>query len=260
MKQKQKLQNIIKKDKNNSSSELIRLNKYIAESGLVSRRKADEFILGGAVKINKKVVKELGTKIKFGDFVTVNGDPIFVSHKYTYILLNKPKNCITSTSDERGRKTIMDIVKIKDRVFPVGRLDRNTTGVLLLTNDGELANALMHPKYQIKRQYSAKLDKILTPQDAQKIANGIDIGDNIITSPCEIVINPDDKHKVNITLTEGRNHEIRKMFESVGYEVKSLDRKYYHTLSTKGLLRGKYRFLDKSEIASLRKIIKIIEK
>jgi len=236
------------------NKELIRLNKYISEAGFVSRRKADELIASGVVKVNRKVVTELGTKISFDDDVVINGNTVFVSHKYLYILLNKPKNCITSTSDEKGRKTIMDIVKIEDRVFPVGRLDRNTTGVLLLTNDGEVANILTHPKYQVKRIYNAKLDKVLMPQDAQKIASGVDIGDNTITSPCDILINPEDRHKVMITLTEGKNHEVKKMFEIVGYKVKSLDRKYYHTLSTKGLTRGKYRFLEKSEIAELRKI------
>jgi len=243
-------------NKEKKKKELIRLNKYIADAGFVSRRKADELIAGGVVKVNKKIVTELGTKISTDDNVVVNGKTIYVAHKYLYILLNKPKNCITSTSDEKGRKTVMDIVKIHDRVFPVGRLDRNTTGVLLLTNDGELANVLMHPKYKVKRIYNAKLDKVLTPTDAQKIANGLDIGDNIMTSPCDVFIDPDNKHKAMITLTEGKNHEVRKMFEAVGYEVKSLDRKYYHNLSTKGLTRGKYRFLEKKEITELRKIVK----
>lgn len=244
------------KPKFNNNNELIRLNKYIAEAGFVSRRKADELIKNGVVKVNKKVVTELGIRISFDDNVVVDGKTIYVSHKYIYILLNKPKNCITSTVDEKGRKTIMDIVKIEDRVFPVGRLDRNTTGAILLTNDGELANVLMHPKYQIKRTYNVKLDKMLNPLDAKKIANGINIGDNIITSPCEILINTDDKHKITITLAEGKNHEVKKMFEAVGYEVKSLDRKYYYNLSTKGLKRGEYRFLEKTEIVELRKLIK----
>ena len=237
-----------------SKNETIRLNKYISDAGFASRRKADELIKSGVVKVNKKIVTELGTKISFADNVVVDGKTIYVAHKYIYILLNKPKNYITTTTDEKNRKTIMDLINIESRVFPVGRLDRNTTGVILLTNDGQLANVLTHPKYKIKRTYNAKLDKILTLQDAQKIATGIDIGDDIITSPCEILINPDDKHKVTITITEGKNHEIKKMFEAVGYEVKSLDRKYYHNLSTKGLLRGQYRFLDKSEIAELRKL------
>lgn len=168
------------------SKEYIRLNKYIAEAGLVSRRKADELIENGAVKVNKKVVNTLGAKIHIGDYVTVNGDPIFVSHKHLYILLNKPKNCITSTTDDFGRQTVLDIVNISDRIFPVGRLDRNTTGVLLLTNDGELANKLTHPKYQVRRTYNAKLDKMFKPEDAQKLADGIDIGDGTITSPCDV--------------------------------------------------------------------------
>ncbi|MCL2039573.1 MAG: rRNA pseudouridine synthase [Bacteroidetes bacterium] len=241
---------------NHNKKELIRLNKYIAEAGFTSRRKADELIQNGEVKVNKKIVTELGTKIFTDDNVVVSGKTIYVTHKHIYILLNKPKNCITSTSDEKGRKTVMDIVKMHDRVFPVGRLDRNTTGVLLFTNDGELANVLMHPKYKIKRIYNAKLDKVLTSTDAQKIANGIDIGDNIVTSPCDVFIDPENKHKATITLTEGKNHEIRKMFEAAGYEVKSLDRKYYYNLSTKGLARGKYRFLEKKEINDLRKLIK----
>lgn len=243
------------KKSNPNKKELIRLNKYIADAGFVSRRKADELIQNGSVKVNKKVVTELGSKISSDDNVVVNGKTIYVAHKYIYILLNKPKNCITSTSDEKGRKTVMNIVKIQDRVFPVGRLDRNTTGVILLTNDGELANILTHPKYKIKRVYNAKLDKILSTTDAQKIANGIDIGDNIVTSPCDVFIDPENKYKAMITLTEGKNHEVRKMFEAVGYEVKSLDRKYYHNLSTKGLARGKYRFLEKKEITELRKLI-----
>ena len=259
MKQKNKItekNKIQQKSKVNvNKNEQIRLNKYIADSGFVSRRKADELIENGVVKVNKKVVTELGTKISFADNVVVDGKTVYVSHKNIYILLNKPKNCITSTSDEKGRKTIMDIVKIDDRIFPVGRLDRNTTGVILLTNDGELANVLTHPKYQIKRTYNAKLDKPLSPLDAQKIADGINIDDDIITSPCEIFISPDDKYKATITLTEGKNHEIKKMFEAVGYEVKSLDRKYYHNLSTQGIKRGEYRFLEKKEIAELRKTI-----
>ena len=239
----------------NNKNEFIRLNKFIADSGLASRRKADELIASGVVKVNKKIVTELGTMVHLSDFITVKGDPISVSHRNIYILLNKPKNCITSTSDEKKRKTVMDIVKTEYRIFPVGRLDRNTTGVLLLTNDGELANCLTHPSYQIERVYNAKLDKVLRASDAQKISQGVDIGDGIITAPCEVFIHPEEKTKVTVTLTEGKNHEVRRIFEAVGYEVKSLDRKYYHNLSTKGLLRGKFRYLEKSEIAELRKIL-----
>lgn len=247
------IKNIEKYNKN----EYIRLNKYISESGLTSRRKADELIKNGVVKVNKKVVTELGTIVHLSDFITVNGDPVSVSHQSTYILLNKPKDCITSTSDEFGRKTVMDIIKYSERLFPVGRLDRNTTGVLLLTNDGELANCLTHPKYQIARIYNAKLNKILKVADAQKISEGLELEEGFLVAPCEIFIYPDDKTKVMITLTEGKNHEVKKIFEAVGYEVKSLDRKYYHNLSTKGLRRGEYRFLDRKEITELRKLISL---
>ncbi len=234
--------------------QFIRLNKYIADAGLVSRRKADELIEAGFVKVNKKIVKELGTKIELGDFVTVKGDPIEVSHSHLYILLNKPKDCITTTNDDKGRKTVMNIVRLRSRVYPVGRLDRNTTGVLLLTNDGELANKLTHPRYQIERVYNAKLDKVLQADDAKKIAEGLEIEPNIKTAPCIVNINPADKTKVTLILTEGKNHEVKKLFETVGYTVKSLDRKYYHNLSTKGLRRGEYRFLTRKEIIELQKI------
>jgi 23S rRNA pseudouridine2605 synthase len=236
------------------SNEFVRLNKFISEAGVASRRKADELIASGAVKVNKKAVTELGTMVHLSDFVTVNGNPINISHHYIYILLNKPKDCITSTSDEHGRKTVLDVVNRSERLFPVGRLDRNTTGTLLLTNNGEIANRLTHPRYQIVRIYNAKLDKILSAADAEKIAKGIEIEEGIFSSPCEIFIHPNEKTRVTITLTEGKNHEVKKLFEAVGYEVKSLDRKYYHNLSTKGLRRGEYRFLERKEILELLKL------
>ncbi|MDR0926918.1 MAG: rRNA pseudouridine synthase [Ignavibacteria bacterium] len=259
-----KTNNTKKTPKNSSSQPLpsntMRLNKYIAEAGVASRRRADELITNGAVKVNKRVVKELGTIVNTSDFITVYGDPISISNKHLYILLNKPKNCITSTVDEKGRHTVMDIVNVEARVFPVGRLDRNTTGALLLTNDGELANHLTHPRYQITRVYNAKLDKPLNKLDAAKIANGIELEDGCITAPCEVTIHPDERSKVTITLTEGKNHEVRRIFEACGYEVKALDRKHYHTLSTKGLARGKYRFLLKPEISELLKILSARQK
>ena len=258
--------NISKKNNNNPKShstgydkekQLIRLNKYISQAGLVSRRKADELIASGLVKVNKQVVTELGYKISLGDFVTVKGDPIEISHSFIYVLLNKPKDCITTTDDEKNRKTVMDIVRLHTRVYPVGRLDRNTTGVLLLTNDGELANRLTHPRYQIQRIYNAKLNKPLAPADAEKIANGLDIGQGEFTSPCVVNINIQDKTKITIILTEGKNREVKRLFEAVGYEVKSLDRKYFHNISTKGLKRGEYRLLNRKEILDLKKIVKI---
>ncbi len=187
----------------------------------------------------------------------MNGDPIEISYNFLYVLLNKPKDCITTTDDEKKRKTVMDIVRLHDRIYPVGRLDRNTTGVLLLTNDGELANRLTHPRYQIQRTYNARLDKPLLIADAEKIANGLDIGNGEFSSPCTINISTENKSKVTIILTEGKNHEVKRLFSAVGYEVKSLDRKFFHNISTKGLERGEYRFLNRKEIAELKRIVKL---
>ncbi|MBI5326358.1 MAG: rRNA pseudouridine synthase [Ignavibacteriae bacterium] len=232
---------------------LIRLNKFLADSGLTSRRKADELIKQGSVSVNNKIVTDLGTKIQSNDRVKVNGNPVKINQKLVYILLNKPKDYISTTSDEKGRKTILDIVKSSKRIFPVGRLDRNTTGVLLLTNDGELAHKLTHPSFEIERVYNVTLDKNLLPPDAKKIVSGIEI-DNEMTSPCELFINPQNKSNVIITLTEGKNHEVKKIFEKLGYAVKKLDRKYFAGLSASGLGRGKYRHLKLPELLKLKKL------
>lgn len=237
------------------ANELIRLNRIIAESGFASRRKADELIASGVVKVNGKTVSELGTKARKTDLITVNGNPLKQVEHFTYILLNKPKNTITTTSDEKGRKTVMDIIRTRARVFPVGRLDRNTTGVLLLTNDGELANNLIHPKMSIVRIYNAGLNKPIRLEDAKKISQGIELEDGM-TAPCEVFVNPDDKTKVTISLTEGKNHEVRRIFEALDYEVRKLDRKYFAGLSVKGLNRGEYRHLTNIELMNLKKLIK----
>jgi 23S rRNA pseudouridine2605 synthase len=234
----------------------IRLNKYIAESGLCSRRKADEYIENGSVKVNGKVVKELGTKVKPSDEVTVNGDPVSYYNKNVYIILNKPKDVITTTADELGRKTVMDIVKRRERVYPVGRLDRNTTGVLLLTNDGELAHRLIHPSYQIEKLYNATLDKKLNFDHAKKIAEGVQLEDGK-TAPCFVFIEPTDNTKVTLVLKEGKYREIRRIFEHFGYDVKKLDRKEFAGLSNKGMKRGDYRFLTTKEINELKKKVKL---
>lgn len=244
-----------KKTIETGDKDMIRLNKFLADSGYCSRRKADELIAAGVVKVNRKVVTELGTKIHRGDFVTVQGDPISIEPHNIYIVLNKPKNVITTTSDELGRKTVLDLVKKQVRIFPVGRLDRNTTGVLLLTNDGDLAHKLTHPSFQVKREYYVKLDKHLKPEDAQKIADGIELEDGK-TAPCELMIHTDDKSKVAVTLTEGKNHEVIRLFEAVGYEVKQLDRKMYAGITAKGLDKGKYRHLTRQEVQWLKKMVK----
>lgn len=235
---------------------LIRLNKFIAESGLCSRRKADAFIEIGVVKVNGEVVKELGTKIKPSDNVTVEGDPVSYYSKNVYILLNKPKDVITTTSDELGRKTVLDIVKRKERIFPIGRLDRNTTGVLLLTNDGEFANRLTHPSYGIEKLYKATLDSKLSFTHAKNIADGVELEDGK-TAPCFLFIEPTDNTKVTIVLKEGKYREIRRMFEHFGYVVKKLDRKEFAGLTNSGMKRGDYRFLTTNEINTLKRKVKL---
>lgn len=243
--------------KNSSESELIRLNKFIADAGYCSRRKADELISAGVVKVNGALVTELGAKVHPSDLVTIKGDPVSIKEHNIYIVLNKPKDVITTTADEKNRKTVLDIVRKQTRIFPVGRLDRNTTGVLLLTNDGELAHRLTHPSYEIPRQYAVKLDKALKPADAQKIADGLEI-DGEKMAPCDIIISQQDKTKVFITLTEGKNHEVKRIFEFVGYEVKQLDRKSYAGITYKGLEKGRYRHLTRKEVLYLKKLVGIL--
>lgn len=234
----------------------VRLNKYLADAGIASRRKSDEMIAEGVVKVNGVTVTDMGTKIKNTDTVTVKGDPVTIYKNDIYIILNKPKDTITTTSDDFGRKTVMDIVKKRARIFPVGRLDRATTGALLMTNDGELANRLTHPKYEIEREYNVTLDKALDMSDAKEIVNGVEIEDGK-TKPCYLFILPDEPNKIRLVLTEGKNREVRKMFEAFGYEVRKLDRKIFAGISTKGIKRGEYRHLDKQEIIELKKLVKI---
>ncbi len=234
------------------AEELVRLNKYIAEGGIASRRKADEIIAAGKVKINGKTVKELGTKVRPDDLVTIDGDPVSPVQKNIYILLNKPKDTITTASDDMGRKTVLDIVRKNMRLFPVGRLDRNTTGAILITNDGELAHRLTHPRYEIERIYNVGLNKELKLEDAKNISKGVKLEDGM-TGPCEVLIYPDDKRKAMLILREGKNREVRRIFEILGYEVKKLDRKEFAGISTSGLKRGAYRHLERKEILTLRK-------
>ena len=232
----------------------IRLNKYIADGGVASRRTADELISTGKVTVNGAIVIDLGTRVTKTDLVAVNGEPVSFQKHLTYILLNKPKDIITTVSDELKRKTVFDIVKIHSRLFPVGRLDRNTTGALLLTNDGELAYRLTHPKFEVPREYIVKVDKKITFEDAKKISDGLELEDGL-TSPCIIFVDPIDKHKARLEIKEGKNREVRRMFEFLGYDVKSLDRKSYSFLTTKGLDRGQYRHLTRYEIDRLRTIL-----
>ncbi|MCX7909424.1 MAG: rRNA pseudouridine synthase [Ignavibacteria bacterium] len=239
------------------SKSQIRLNKLIAESGIASRRKADELIISGVVKVNGKIVTKLGTIVSLDDFVTVNGKPIKILKRYEYILLNKPKDTICTSKDEKGRKTVLDLVQSKNRLFTVGRLDRNTTGVLLLTNDGELANRLMHPKYNILRIYDVGLDKPLKPEHAKEIAKGVEI-EGVKYEKCEIMLDMKDSTKLRIALLEGKNREIKKIFGFFGYKVKKLHRVMFANLTAKGLKRGEWRHLTKREINMLKKLVGLI--
>ncbi len=233
----------------------VRINKFIADTGFTSRRKDDELIEEGRVTVNGKVITEHGTKVRKGDNVRVDGDSIGYEEKSVYYILNKPKDTITTTDDQFGRNTVMDIVRVRRRIYPVGRLDRNSTGVLLMTNDGEMANRLTHPSYEVERLYKIKLDKKLEIPHARAIANGgIDL-DDYVTSPCEIFIDPKHGDQLSISLIEGKNREIRRMFEKFGYFVKKLDRKSYGGISNTGLSRSQYRHLNKAEILALKKLI-----
>ncbi|MBX3044450.1 MAG: rRNA pseudouridine synthase [Candidatus Kapabacteria bacterium] len=232
----------------------VRINKFLADAGVASRRKIDELILEGAIKVNGQVVEEPGIKVTSSDFITVNGDPVKEIKHDIYILLNKPKNVITTTSDDFDRKTVLDIVRKHARIFPVGRLDRNTTGVLLLTNDGELAYRLTHPKFQIERTYNVKLERELSSLQGRLISEGLTLENGDETGECEVFIHPDDKTKVMITIKEGKNREVRRIFEHFGYEVKQLDRKIFAGLTCKGLGKGEYRHLTRQEELAIKRL------
>ena len=203
----------------------MRLNKFIAHAGVYSRRKADELIAAGKVTVNGEVVREMGHRVKPGDEVHYRGK-LLQGRRKVYVLLNKPKGFITTTHDERGRRTVLELVRraTPERLYPVGRLDRNTTGLLLMTNDGELAERLTHPRYEIKKVYSAELDKPITKADLEKIAAGLELEDGPITVDEVALPDPSDRRKVGLALHSGRNRIVRRLFESLGYEVTKLDR------------------------------------
>jgi 23S rRNA pseudouridine2605 synthase len=233
----------------------VRLNRYLAMAGIGSRRKNDDLISSGAVKVNGRTIQELGVQVAVGiDKVSINNELVNLEEKLVYILLNKPKDAITTMSDERGRNTVMDYVHVKQRVFPVGRLDRNTTGVLLFTNDGDLANALIHPKHEIEKLYRVTLDKQVTDEDLKKLRKGIRLEDGLAKAQSAEIINGSKRKKVLITLHEGRNREIRRMFEIIGYDVRQLDRISFAELTPLGLPRGSWRFLTRIEIDHLKKL------
>ena len=234
-------------------NEPIRLNKYLANAGVCSRREADDFITAGVVTVNGQVVTELGTKVKLGDEVRFHDQTISIERKI-YILLNKPKDYVTTVEDPQDRKTVMDLVKgaCKERIYPVGRLDRNTTGVLLLTNDGEMASRLTHPRFLKKKIYHVRLDKNLTAADMQQLATGIQLEDGEIHADEVSYTHETDKTLVGVEIHSGRNRIVRRMFEALGYHVLRLDRVQFAGLTKKNLRRGDWRFLTEKEVNMLR--------
>ena len=234
-------------------NEPIRLNKFLANAGICSRREADEFIMAGVVSVNGEVVTELGTKIKRSDEVKFHDQPVNIERKI-YILLNKPKDTVTTSDDPQARRTVMDLVKgaCPERIYPVGRLDRNTTGVLLLTNDGDLASKLTHPKYLKKKIYHVHLDKNLTRADMDQIAAGIELDDGEIHADAISYTDEAKKDDVGIEIHSGKNRIVRRIFEKLGYKVTKLDRVYFAGLTKKGLRRGEWRFLNEAEVNHLR--------
>lgn len=234
-------------------NEPIRLNKFLANAGICSRREADEYITAGVVSVNGEVVTELGTKIKRTDEVKFHDQPVSIERK-VYVLLNKPKDCVTTSDDPQERKTVMDLVKgaCKERIYPVGRLDRNTTGVLLLTNDGDLASKLTHPKFLKKKIYHVYCDKNVTKADLDKIVAGIMLDDGEIHADAVSYASDTDKSQVGIEIHSGKNRIVRRIFESLGYRVVKLDRVYFAGLTKKGLRRGDWRYLTEKEVNILR--------
>ena len=231
----------------------IRLNKFLANAGICSRREADEFITAGVVSVNGVVVTELGTKVKRTDEVKFHDQPVSIERK-VYVLLNKPKDCVTTSDDPQERKTVMELVKdaCSERIYPVGRLDRNTTGVLLLTNDGDLASKLTHPKFLKKKIYHVYCDKNVTKADLDKIVSGITLDDGEVHADAVSYASDTDKSQVGIEIHSGKNRIVRRIFEALGYRVIKLDRVYFAGLTKKGLRRGDWRYLTEQEVNFLR--------
>ena len=241
------------KEENIDPNEPIRLNKFLANAGICSRREADEFIQAGVVTVNGNVVTELGTKVMRTDEIKFHDQPVNLEKK-VYVLLNKPKDCVTTSDDPQQRKTVMDLVKnvCPERIYPVGRLDRNTTGVLLLTNDGDMASKLTHPKFLKKKVYHVYLDKNVTAHDLQQIADGIELEDGEVHADAIEYASDTDKSQVGIEIHSGKNRIVRRIFEHLGYRVVKLDRVQFAGLTKKNLRRGDWRFLTEKEVEMLR--------
>ncbi|MDG5767074.1 pseudouridine synthase [Balneolales bacterium ANBcel1] len=240
------------------SATSLRLNKFIAHAGVCSRREADEYIKAGKVRVNGKVCKEMGVQVNPADRITVDGQSI-KPEPFEYILMNKPRDTITTTSDERGRRTVMDLIEDATglRLYPVGRLDRNTTGLILLTNDGDLANRLMHPSYKVRKVYEVETNRELTDDELTKIRTGIALEDGPAKA-YRASRHPQYLNMVTLSMHEGRNHIVRRMVDALGAEVVRLDRVGYGPLQKKGLRTGRWRKLRKHEINELRKMVKLL--
>jgi len=236
------------------SLETTRLNKYLAHCGIASRRACADIIREGHVKVDGEVVLDIGYRLKPRQVVTYKGKVVKPEAKKVYLLLNKPKNYVTTVSDERGRKTVMDLIpeRIDARIYPVGRLDRHTTGLLLLTNDGDLAKKLSHPSHRIKKVYNVTLDKRLTKRDLDSIREGVTLDDGLAEVDWIDFISDKDQTQVGLEIHGGKNRVIRRIFESLGYTVQKLDRVYYAGLTKKDLPRGKWRHLTQQEIIMLK--------
>ena len=249
---KRPVKRISRKQDKKVSDGSVRLNKYIANSGVCSRREADVLISSGAIMVNGKIITELGTQVMPGD-VVVYGKQRLKNEKKVYVLLNKPKDYITTTDDPQKRKTVLHLLgnTFKERLYPVGRLDRNTTGLLLLTNDGEMAKKLSHPSHRIKKLYHVYLNKKITKADLQRIAEGVTVGEDKIIPDSIALVNKDKNNELGIEIHSGQNRVVRRIFEQLGYKVTKLDRVMYAGLTKKDLPRGKWRKLTEKEVSYL---------
>ena len=236
------------------TSDLMPLNKFVAHAGICSRRDAAELVKKGNIKVNGILITEPGHKVSIRDDIRVNGKKIQAQKNLVYILLNKPKDYLTTTDDPQGRKTVLDLIQraTMERVYPVGRLDRNTSGVLLLTNDGELAQKLTHPKHEVKKIYHVTLNKDLDKKDFEKILKGVLLEDGLARVDTLAYADTKDKKQIGIELHSGRNRIVRRIFEHLGYDVKNLDRVMFAGLTKKNIERGKWRFLKETEIRTLK--------
>jgi len=242
----------VKKDNQNTIS----LSKYIAHAGFCSRRKATMLIKDGLVMVNEKIITDPGYKVSQADKVKIKGNRVTPANVKLYVLLNKPKDYITTLADEAGRRTVIDLIKpaITQRVYPVGRLDRNTTGLLLLTNDGELAHRLTHPRYQVKKIYHVTLKELLQDTDLQKIKLGVALADGVVKVDEISFVEKKKKNKVRLVLHSGKYRVIRRLFEKLGYQIAKLDRVEYAGLTKKGLPVSSWRYLTEKEVALLKRI------